>query len=372
MRRAPAARTIGLSLMLAGVLLASPLALAAGQLQEDARVFLESDTVRPDGPAQGFARANAQPASAFLDMVAAKLDAADVPRRPTTFAAEAACDGVTVWPGAEVNPRCTPTVAISAHAERIGDVQFSVGNRPETIASSLARGFESPSAMPGDPFGPYQAEAAAPSPVPARTSFPAPEELPMEVPSSADGTMEPAGAGTMPAASLLDASIVAATLAVGALVALFALYHRIQPGNLLANETRSRLFRVIRSTPGLSRANLARATGLHKTTVRYHLDLLVDGGYVMRRATGSVERYFEVGMSENAVETCLPSHADTQSRIAHAIRSHPGRTLKEIVEETGVSYQLASHHMHRLASAGHVALRRDGRCVRAFPASPQG
>jgi predicted transcriptional regulator len=159
-----------------------------------------------------------------------------------------------------------------------------------------------------------------------------------------------------------------ATLAAGLALLAVALYRRLSAEATSNQAQRARILECVLARPGSSVTELARATGLHPTTVRYHLRLLQEFHAVALRRDGRTLRVFQNG------GTFPP---EEQGKRAAAMRSGAQRILASLPAEgapapalaraVGVSRQAIHKQLPALAAAGLLRLERRGSAVWAFP-----
>jgi predicted transcriptional regulator len=133
-------------------------------------------------------------------------------------------------------------------------------------------------------------------------------------------------------------------------------YTRIDPARLLSNPNRARIRDLVRASPGLAPADLARLTGSARVVVDHHLRILVAHGHLVARRSRHRISYFA---REAAPRESAHAHAEavrdaTRRRIAREILETPGLTQKEIAERLSLRLRLVSHHIRRLEAESLV------------------
>lgn len=147
------------------------------------------------------------------------------------------------------------------------------------------------------------------------------------------------------------------------------LYSRLRRDLLAEQETRGRILAVIHSRPGTSTGQIALHLGIHPTTVAHHLRLLSRAGLVRVRAARQLRLCFPPGAAEE--RSLLPRaalHAPAALRLLRCVLEAPGMPLAMAAEHAGLHRVNASYHARRLAAAGLLTFRREGRTLRLFPA----
>ncbi len=140
------------------------------------------------------------------------------------------------------------------------------------------------------------------------------------------------------------------------------LFSRVQRDKLLKNASRQTIFQMIEARPGIHYKELVRALEQPASTVKYHLDKLVDGGLVTAAPKTGYTCYFIAGKADRRTmqaAACLKS--PVARGLLHAAREHPGITGKEVAARLGVAPATVHHHLKRLEGAGLIARdRADG------------
>lgn len=216
-------------------------------------------------------------------------------------------------------------------------------------------------------LNPRSVEDAAPAPAPRAEAL-APTSI-QEAP--------PETAAVLATAPL--ALVAAATAAAPALTTTFdrfrrfalalGLYARIAKERLLDHEGRERLLEHVRSTPGATLADLARASGISRNTTVYHLRRLEKEGLVSSLKNGRARLYYAPGSREKREEAgALAALRHPMSRaLAQGIGAAPGVDQRGLCERLGIQPSLAHWHAARLVEAGIVTRSREGRHVRYYP-----
>lgn len=148
---------------------------------------------------------------------------------------------------------------------------------------------------------------------------------------------------------------------------LLPLYSHIRPGEALDNATRDRLYRLVKTDPGVSASDLSSRAGVSWGTTIYHLDVLEQQHMIVSLRDGRYRRYFENGGVHNGRKQAIAALKNpTSSLVARNILASPGVTQKALAASLNMSPQALHWHLCRLAEAGLIDRRRDGRCVRHF------
>jgi predicted transcriptional regulator len=134
-----------------------------------------------------------------------------------------------------------------------------------------------------------------------------------------------------------------------------------EPADLLALDTRRRLYEVVRVAPGLGAREVQRGAGTGWGETTYHLDRMVEAGLLHRESDGHQDHYFvaEVPLAERRLLGLTRS--PSVRRVLVTILEHPGSTVPELTEFTHMSPGRLSVHLRRLLEIGVVRSGRRGR-----------
>ncbi len=151
------------------------------------------------------------------------------------------------------------------------------------------------------------------------------------------------------AAPAVEATLVGVALLV-LLRVLAPLYTRLAPRDLLLHERRRRLHEIARQEPGLHLRELGRRAGLSWSVARFHVRMLEKGGLLRLDRRGGRARVYPAG-----AQTVAAALHPVAQRILDAL-PEDGAPLdvRDLRERVGVSRQLLSHHLDRLAEEGRV------------------
>lgn len=144
---------------------------------------------------------------------------------------------------------------------------------------------------------------------------------------------------------------------------LFAMYNRVRPEGSFENDTRRRIFDLVRSRPGQSIAEISSAVGVSHSTASYHLDRLLEFNLLAATQDGNKTRFFVNGGTfteeERRVLTAL-SNAESR-RVLATIVANPGSYRAELTMLLGVSSPTVNWHLARLLAADLVREEQRGR-----------
>ena len=141
------------------------------------------------------------------------------------------------------------------------------------------------------------------------------------------------------------------------------LYNRVQREGSFENETRRRIFDLVRQRPGHSIAEIASAVGVSHSTASYHLERLLEFNLLAATQDGNKMRFFVNGglftEEERRVLAAL-SNAETR-RVLAVILANPGSYRAELTALLHVSSPTVNWHLSRLLAAGLVVEEPRGR-----------
>ena len=116
--------------------------------------------------------------------------------------------------------------------------------------------------------------------------------------------------------------------------------------------------------PGDTYTDIKRTLNLNDGTATWHLQRLEKEALVKSRTEGSRRRYYPAGVR-------LPDEDggelhEIQRRLLQAVKGDPGKPVRILAEELGLSSQLTLYHLRKLASEDRVLLARRGFLLRAY------
>jgi predicted transcriptional regulator len=278
-----------------------------------------------------------------------------------------------------------PAVA-DAHLEAHADAQVTAPEVP-TVAPPQVPQLPDPGLPAGLPDASALPSGALPLPEGTLPDAPAPGDVPLEslqllapasVPEKQETRSESIARAVLPAAeraapaAVATVGVLALLQAVGAYrfvaMAGVALYSRLTKSNLLDNEHRDGVYKLIQETPGLGVSQIAAKSGLGWGTTVYHLDRLEREGFVASERGGLHRCYFAVGSIDRATRKAqAATKGDTSASVAALLRERPGITQTELCEALGMSASAASKQISKLETAGLVRREREWKTVRLFP-----
>ncbi|HWH09337.1 MAG TPA: winged helix-turn-helix transcriptional regulator [Candidatus Thermoplasmatota archaeon] len=149
------------------------------------------------------------------------------------------------------------------------------------------------------------------------------------------------------------------------------LYSRLTRSDLLDNQHRDRVYKLIQETPGLGVSEISKETGLGWGTTVYHLDRLERAGFVASERGGLHKCYYPVGTVRPEARKGMGAlKADTTRSIAEYLLARPGATQTELCKDLNLSPSQASKQVSKLEEAGLVRREREWKTVRLIPTEP--
>jgi hypothetical protein len=159
------------------------------------------------------------------------------------------------------------------------------------------------------------------------------------------------GEPALPAAA--PARVAEATIA-GALLLLaaVALYTRLAPSDLLRHAGRSRLYAEVAREPGIHLREAARRAGLSWSPLRFHVAMLRRAGILRLERHGGHTLLYPASAPAQTPAPVL--HPVAQRILAALPEAGAWIDAPTLQGKVGVSRQLLSYHVERLAAEGHV------------------
>jgi predicted transcriptional regulator len=146
------------------------------------------------------------------------------------------------------------------------------------------------------------------------------------------------------------------------------LFTRIRDPDALANPKRQMALEGIRASPGVSVALLARRTGLARSTLKHHVDILVQLGIVERRGFGKAVRLFDKRLGSAAHEGFAMMQGPGARSICELVSRTPGITQTDILDSIpGVPRSSVQFQLGRLEDIGILHRAKVGRRVHYGP-----
>ena len=137
---------------------------------------------------------------------------------------------------------------------------------------------------------------------------------------------------------------------------------QIEKKNVLENELREDIFRQIKENPGISQIEVEHLAEINRSSLRYHLKMLMREEKIVSKEASKKVHYFE-NYNDSIPEaevagTVLDSPA--AKNIFRYICTNPGCTQKDLAEHTKLSCSTISWHTERLSSVNLVNTHKEG------------
>lgn len=127
--------------------------------------------------------------------------------------------------------------------------------------------------------------------------------------------------------------------------------------------TRTRILDHLRVLPGDHLRSIARTLHISLGEARHHLHVLHRGGLVHESKVRHRARYYAVEPGAQADRNVLFEkhweHRDVRSRVFHTVKAQGQVGPSQVARHMGISRQLATYHLGRLAASGQLT-REDG------------
>lgn len=151
---------------------------------------------------------------------------------------------------------------------------------------------------------------------------------------------------------------------------LFALFARLERGDVMNHPARRALMSAVQHQPGSCIADLEVSCNLSHTTAIHHLRILERSNLVRLQRNAGRTLVHSAGPIPAAAGTYVSS---IQLKVEDLVRARPGIVLSEVADELEMPRQLVRYHIRHLETVGRVSIRRDSRFRRHFAsAGPEG
>ncbi len=143
---------------------------------------------------------------------------------------------------------------------------------------------------------------------------------------------------------------------------------RLRGRDIFANRHRRDIFSSLTLSPCMTVAEISHRTLIKNNTVGWHIERLVDSGYIVGRHIGKRRVFYPEGLISS--EDVSLFHTLNQSSVRILIPllyGNPGSSQRELAEITGMSHQSISKVMKALVSESLISSVSDGTRVRYYP-----
>lgn len=143
----------------------------------------------------------------------------------------------------------------------------------------------------------------------------------------------------------------------------------IEKKNILENERRTKIYQEIQKNPGIIATEMETVTGIKRSSLRHHLEILEREGLIISQKITKQRHYFEnhhtYSPEYQLARTILDG--ETTRDIFSYITAHPGCTQKDLLAYAKVSGPTISWHIDKLRSGNLVTIEKEKNYHHYFP-----
>jgi predicted transcriptional regulator len=139
-------------------------------------------------------------------------------------------------------------------------------------------------------------------------------------------------------------------------------------GHIFQNRHRRDIFSVLTLMPCIGVSRISSECGISQNTVKWHLDRLVDSGYVVKHGSGRLSVFFPEGLITH--DQAIIFHSINHPGIGTVFKlvlQTPGMSQSEMTVSTGGKRQTMARSLAELESVGLVTVVADGTHTRFYP-----
>lgn len=135
----------------------------------------------------------------------------------------------------------------------------------------------------------------------------------------------------------------------------------INQNNVLENNRRQEIFRMIKENPGTSLTEIKNMTGINRSSLKYHLEILMREEKITSGKMSKTRHYFENDdrYSLGAMKARLVLNCRTTKEVFRYIHMNPGCTHRDLTGHTEFSGSTIFWHIERLHSVDLVTIRKE-------------
>lgn len=143
----------------------------------------------------------------------------------------------------------------------------------------------------------------------------------------------------------------------------------IEKKNILENERRTKIYQEIQKNPGIIATEMETVTGINRSSLRHHLEILEREGLIISQKITKQRHYFENHHTYSQEYQLAMSVLDgeTTRDIFSYITAHPGCMQKDLSEYAKVSGPTISWHIDKLRSGNLVTIKKDKNYHHYYP-----
>jgi|GEM_PF-3399609 len=144
---------------------------------------------------------------------------------------------------------------------------------------------------------------------------------------------------------------------------------QVQKKNIFENERRTKIYEEIQKNTGITPTEIETVTGIKRSSLRHHLEILEREGFIVSRKTTKQRHYFENHGNYSSEYQLARSvlQGKTTRDIFDYITAHPGCTRKDLSEYAKVSGPTISWHIDKLRSGNLVTIEEEKNYHHYFP-----
>ncbi|WAI01001.1 winged helix-turn-helix transcriptional regulator [Methanogenium organophilum] len=148
----------------------------------------------------------------------------------------------------------------------------------------------------------------------------------------------------------------------------------IEKKNILENERRTKIYQEIQKNPGIIPTEMEAVTGIKRSSLRHHLEILEREGLIISKKITKQRHYFENHHTYSPEYQLARSLLDgeTTRDIFSYITAHPGCTQKDLSAYAKVSGPTISWHIDKLRSGNLVTIEKEKNYHHYFPSKTAG
>ncbi|WP_227378583.1 winged helix-turn-helix transcriptional regulator [Haladaptatus halobius] len=145
-----------------------------------------------------------------------------------------------------------------------------------------------------------------------------------------------------------------------------ASYSRYDESDPLENQVRIEIHDAIKQLPGASISEISDHTGIHRSTVRYHVRILEEEQLTTSKSHRGKHRLYPVDLPHDKSHHNLYAalNEDVPATILNAVVQHGSLTVTGLSEMIDRTPGTVSYHLDRLEDDELVVRNRDGNSVR--------
>lgn len=153
-------------------------------------------------------------------------------------------------------------------------------------------------------------------------------------------------------------------IGIGKCWGLIGLY-RVHGNDLLANDSRRKIYECIRKNPGIHLRAIGKETDITLGTLRYHIEQLRRNHTIAALEDRGYTHYFENSGTYSASQQTVLKYMrnETTREILAVLAVNRFATRKDISESLGIAGSTVTWHMKRLEEDGVIDVSTEGRFV---------